>query len=131
MHSAMGAFHKAGYYLPQNKRSTSNLFVLLFTRLALQGIVCYTFWGVLSGGDKPTLCKGSLWFVRSESLSVFTEKHCFCRHKSEAPRKAGQGSFTITAIFSYLYTPNTFANSYSERRIVFVRICVANGGVIF
>ena len=27
---------------PYNKRSTDNLFVLLFTRLALQGIVCYT-----------------------------------------------------------------------------------------
>ncbi len=67
------------------------MFVLLFTSLALQGIVCYTFWGVLSGGDKPPFTQGSLWFVRSESLSVFTEKHCFCGHKSEAPRKAGQG----------------------------------------
>lgn len=27
----------------KNKRSTSVLFVLLFTRLVLQGIVCYTF----------------------------------------------------------------------------------------
>jgi len=27
----------------KEKRSTDDLFVLLFTRLALQGIVCYTF----------------------------------------------------------------------------------------
>ena len=32
-----------GQYLPKQKRSTDDLFVLLFTRLALQGIVCYTF----------------------------------------------------------------------------------------
>ena len=26
---------------------------------------------------------GSLWFVRSESLSAFPDKHCFCGHKSD------------------------------------------------
>ena len=25
--------------------------------------------------------QGSLWSVRSESLSAFPDKHCFCRHK--------------------------------------------------
>ena len=35
---------------------------------------------------------GSLWFVRPESLSAFLDKHCICRHKSEAPRKAGQNN---------------------------------------
>ena len=34
----------------KEKRSTDDLFVLLFTRLALQGIVCYTYKSVLSGG---------------------------------------------------------------------------------
>ena len=34
----------------KEKRSTDDLFVLLFTRIALQGIVCYTYKSVLSGG---------------------------------------------------------------------------------
>ena len=34
-------YNKAGF--TSRKRSTDDLFVLLFTRLALQGIVCYTF----------------------------------------------------------------------------------------
>ena len=34
----------------KEKRGTDDLFVLLFTRLALQGIVCYTYKSVLSGG---------------------------------------------------------------------------------
>ena len=34
--------------------------------------------------------QGSLWFVRPESSSAFPDKHCFCGHKSEAPREAGQ-----------------------------------------
>ena len=34
----------------KEKRSTDDLFVLLFTCLALQGIVCYTYKSVLSGG---------------------------------------------------------------------------------
>ena len=34
----------------KEKRSTDDLFVLLFARLALQGIVCYTYKSVLSGG---------------------------------------------------------------------------------
>ena len=38
-----GAFHKAGFTCRNTKRSTDDLFVLLFTRLAWQGIVCYTF----------------------------------------------------------------------------------------
>ena len=38
--------------------------------------------GVLSGEGGPPLCKGSLWFVRPESLSAFPYKHCFCGHKS-------------------------------------------------
>ena len=33
--------------------------------------------------------QGSLWFVRPESPSAFPDKHCFCRHKNEAPYKAG------------------------------------------
>ena len=45
---------------------------------------------LLSGGNELTFRQGSLWFVRSESLSVFPDKHCFCVYKSEAPRKAGQ-----------------------------------------
>ena len=34
----------------KEKRGTDDLFVLLFTRLALQGIVRYTYKSVLSGG---------------------------------------------------------------------------------
>ena len=76
------------------------MFVLLFTRLALQGIVCLHLLGVLSGGNEPPLCKGSLWFVRSESLSVFPDKHCFCGHKSEAPREQKLGYNVIKALKS-------------------------------
>ena len=48
--------------------------------------------GVLSGGDEPPLCKGSLWFVRPESPSTFPDKQCICGHKSDAPREAGRES---------------------------------------
>ena len=34
----------------KEKRGTDDLFVLLFARLALQGIVCYSYKSVLSGG---------------------------------------------------------------------------------
>jgi len=37
----------------KSKRSTSKMLVLLFTRLALQGIVCYTLWGQKSESDTP------------------------------------------------------------------------------
>jgi len=37
--------------------------------------------------------EGEPLFVCSESLSAFTDKHCFCGHKSEAPREAGRGLF--------------------------------------
>ena len=44
--------------------------------------------------------QGSLWFVRSESLSVFPNKHCFCGHKSEAPREQKLGYNVIKALKS-------------------------------
>ena len=47
-----------------------------------------------------SLYKGSLWFVRSESLSVFPDKHCFCGHKSEAPREQKLGYNVIKALKS-------------------------------
>ena len=34
--------------------------------------------------------------MRPESLSSFPDKHCFCGHKSEAPREAGQILFDKT-----------------------------------
>ena len=37
-------------HLPKKQKEYEHLFVLLFTRLALQGIVCYTYKSVLSGG---------------------------------------------------------------------------------
>ena len=99
------------------------MFVLLFTLLAPQGIVCYTFWvhcrAVISlpcvkgGGSRkrvggivknkilsknnPSAAFGvSSLYTREplvcapESLSAFPDKHCFCGHKSEAPREAGR-----------------------------------------
>ena len=45
-------------------------------------LVCYTFFGVLSGGNEAPFTQGSLWFVRLESPSTFPDKHCFCGHKS-------------------------------------------------
>ena len=113
----------------KNKRSTSVLFVLLFTRLVLQGIVCYTFlvycravlckgrWLAKQDGGivkakissktipqppsaSAPFTQGSLWFVRSESLSVFPDKHCFCGHKSEAPREQKLGYNVIKALKS-------------------------------
>ena len=92
-----------------------------FTRLALQGIVCYTFqvycrakvslllWEKVAAvrltdeelvlrlvTPHPPLTRSPFphWgrlFVRHESPSTFPDKHCFCVHKSEAPRKAGRG----------------------------------------
>ena len=42
--------------------------------------------------------QGSLWFVRHESPSTFPDKHCFCGHKSKAPREAGQNIILKLAI---------------------------------
>ena len=47
-----------------------------------------------------SLAQGSLWFVRSESLSVFPDKHCLCGHKSEAPREQKLGYNVIKALKS-------------------------------
>ena len=49
-----GAFHKAGFTCRKSQRSTSVLFVLLFTRLAWQGIVCYTFSVYYRAAVKPS-----------------------------------------------------------------------------
>jgi len=38
-----GTFHKAGFTYRKKQKEYGGLFVLLFTRLAWQGIVCYTF----------------------------------------------------------------------------------------
>ena len=46
-----GAYHKAGFTCRKSKGVRTFLFVLLFALLALQGIVCYTFWGVLLGDN--------------------------------------------------------------------------------
>ena len=43
---------------------------------------------LLSGGNEPPLCKGSLFYVHLRFIN-FSDKHCFCGHKSEAPRAAG------------------------------------------
>ena len=48
--SGRDTYHKAGLPAEKEKRGTDDLFLLLFTRLDLQGIVCYTYKSVLSGG---------------------------------------------------------------------------------
>ena len=54
----MGAYHKAGFTCRKSKRSTSILFVLLFTRLVLQGYSVLHLSDELSGDNEPPLCKG-------------------------------------------------------------------------
>ncbi len=66
------------------------MFVLLFTHALPARYSVLNLLSVLSGGNEPPLCKGSLWFVRHESLSAFPDKHCFCGHKSEASCEAGR-----------------------------------------
>ena len=61
----------------------------LFHAVALQ-IIIY----------QPPFTQGSLWFVRSESLSAFPDKHCFCGHKSEAPHEQKLGYNVIKALKS-------------------------------
>ena len=53
-----GTYHKAGLPPPEKEKKGVRMFlsVLLFTYLALQGIVCYTFFGVLSGGNMSVKC---------------------------------------------------------------------------
>ena len=64
---------------------------------------------------KPTatLCKisGKIEF----SHHIFVMAFFVRRKQRKAPREAGRGSFTITAIFSRFYKTNTFTNGYSER----------------
>ena len=44
------------------------------------------------------------------------EKAFLCAESKEKPRaRRGKRLFAISAIFSYFYKPNTFANGYSER----------------
>ena len=55
-------FSATNQVLPAAKqRSTNNYVRTPFHTPTPQGIVCYTFIGVLSGGNKPPLCKGSLF----------------------------------------------------------------------
>ena len=52
--------------LPAEKTiGVGHLFVLLFTRLALQGISVLHLLGVLSGGNEPPLCKGR-WLAKQD-----------------------------------------------------------------
>ena len=60
--------------------------------------------GVLSGGNEPPFTQGSLWFVRHESLSDFLDKHCFCGHKSDAPREAGQIKILIKLFYDDFFS---------------------------
>lgn len=71
-----------------------------YSVLHLLGVLSLHLLGVLSGGNEPPFTQGSLWFVRSESLSVFPDKHCFCGHKSEAPREQKLGYNVIKALKS-------------------------------
>ena len=50
----------------------------------------------------PLPLLGKAYFVRPESPSTFPDKHCFCGHKSEAPREAGQNIILKLAIYFLL-----------------------------
>ena len=68
------------------------LFVLLFTRLALQGVVFYTFVGALSGGSKPPLCKGR-WLAQARRRDCkrkkFIAKQSLSRLRRQLPLHKG------------------------------------------
>ena len=64
----------------QKDRDFSSL--SFFTHLALQGIVCYTFVGALSGGNEPPLCKGR-WLARARRRDC--KKLGLCKKQSLSP----------------------------------------------
>ena len=66
-------------------------------------------------------------------LSSIDDSACVASlaERKNAPREAGHGLLTITAIFSHFDKTHALANGYSERWIVFVRVGVADGGIVF
>lgn len=94
-----GAFHKAGFTCRKNNRSRAFVRTPFHTPCPARYSVLHLL-GVLSGGNEPPFTQGSLWFVRSESLSAFPDKHCFCGHKSGAPREQKLGYNVIKALKS-------------------------------
>ena len=97
-----GAFHKAGFDLPKKQKEYEQFVRTPFHTSCSARYSVLHLLGVLSGGDEPPLCKGSLWFVRPESPSTFPDKHCICGHKSDAPREAGQNIILKLAIYFLL-----------------------------
>ncbi len=88
-----GVFHKAGWYLPRNKRSTSNFVRTPFhTPCSARYIVLHLL-GVLSGGSKPPLCKGSL-FMFTYVLSIFLTSTAFVDTKAK-PRAYGKSDYNV------------------------------------
>ena len=80
--------------------------------------------GVLSGGNEPPFTQGSLWFVSPQSPSSFPDKHCFCGHKSEAPREQKLGYNAIKDLKS------SFSLIGSKQRLLFKQRMKSSTSVI-
>ena len=89
----MGAFHKAGFTYRQKEYELKCPYSFSHALPARYSVLHLL--DVLSGGNEPPLCKGSLFYVHLCRVN-FLDKHCFCGHKSEAP--AGRFLFYITFI---------------------------------
>ena len=77
-----GTFHKAGFSRRKKQKEYGQ-----FVRTPFH-TPCYARYSVLhlldelSGGNEPPLCKGSLWFVRPESPSIFLTSTAFVDTKA-------------------------------------------------
>ena len=88
-----------------------------------------------NGAFKAPLCKGSLWFVRPESPSVFPDKHCFCGHKSELRILLSYSLFNLAQVKRFIFVQfflvvflckiiNHFAHSFIIITEFYVVVCV-------
>ena len=99
---------------PTIKGVRAFLFVLLFTRLALQGVVFYTFVGALSGGSKPPLCKGR-WLAQARRRDCkrkkFIAKQSLSRLRRQLPLHKGAFGLFVPKVHLLFLTSAAFVDT--------------------
>ena len=117
----MGAFHKAGFTYRQKEYELKCPYSFSHALPARYSVLHLL--DVLSGGNEPPLCKGSLFYVHLCRVN-FLDTHCFCVHKCEASREQKLGYNAIKDLKS------SFSLIGSKQRLLFKQRMKSSTSVI-